>query len=288
MCKLFVLAIFQPCFYVLITQKYLSRVFSKYRLYLYCLVGCASKTQLVHHFIIRVLRFILNTAVKNLETIWLVIRFFSLVKNIVCGLWLVIRYISLVKKIVSVFPPFDAASQSGNVHNFRCFPWIDHGFKVCRHCFSRTIYRGPRKWKHKKENSTECCFAEFLTLKNESRLMEEIAPKEMNAYISEFIITYTVRKKDNNEDYEPSSLRSLMASFERYLKKTNSTFLSKPLMNRQPWPLQKLRWSLQRARYKRLKFSIRIQSRKSFRNLCELMFSETVELFKLNFLWTVF
>ena len=53
--------------------------------------------------------------------------------------------------------------------------------------------------------------------------MEEIPPKELNAYISEFIIT--VRKKDNNEDYEPSSLRSLMASFERYLKKKNSTFL---------------------------------------------------------------
>ena len=53
----------------------------------------------------------------------------------------------------------------------------------------------------------------------------------MRAYISEFIIT--VRKKYNNEDYEPSSLRSLMASLERYLKK-NSTFLSKALINRQP------------------------------------------------------
>ena len=73
---------------------------------------------------------------------------------------------------------------------------------------------------------------EFLTLKNESRLMEEIPLKELNAYISEFIIT--VRKKDNNEDYEPSSLRSLMVSFERYLKKKNSTFLSKALINRQP------------------------------------------------------
>ena len=95
---------------------------------------------------------------RNLETIWLVIWFFSLVKNIVCGLWLVIRCFSLVKKMVSVFPPFGAASQSGNIHNFRCFPWIDHGFKVCRRCFSRTIYRRPLKWKHKKENSTECCF----------------------------------------------------------------------------------------------------------------------------------
>ena len=63
---------------------------------------------------------------------------------------------------------------------------------------------------------------EFLTLRNESRLIEEIAPKELNAYIAEFIIT--VRKKDGNEDYEPSSLRSLMASFERYLKKKNYGF----------------------------------------------------------------
>ena len=35
--------------------------------------------------------------------------------------------------------------------------------------------------------------------------MEEMAPKELNAYISEFIIT--VRKKDNNENY----------LFEKYL-----------------------------------------------------------------------
>jgi len=44
----------------------------------------------------------------------------------------------------------------------------------------------------------------------------------LNAYIAEFIIT--VRKKDSNEDYEPSSLRSLMASFEWYLKKKNYGF----------------------------------------------------------------
>ena len=65
--------------------------------------------------------------------------------------------------------------------------------------------------------------------------MEEIPPKELNAYIREFIIK--VRKKDNNEDYETISLRSLMAGFERYLKKKkkkNSTFLSKALINRQP------------------------------------------------------
>ena len=65
-----------------------------------------------------------------------------------------------------------------------------------------------------KTQQTVALLKEFLTLKNESRLMEEIPPKELNAYISKFIIT--VRKKDNNEDYKPSSLRSLMTSFERY------------------------------------------------------------------------
>ncbi|XP_074629058.1 uncharacterized protein KIAA1958-like [Acropora palmata] len=74
----------------------------------------------------------------------------------------------------------------------------------------------------KKTQQNVALLEEFLTLRNESRHIEEIAPKELNAYIAEFIIT--VRKKDGNEDYEPSSLRSLMASFERYLKKKNYGF----------------------------------------------------------------
>ena len=74
----------------------------------------------------------------------------------------------------------------------------------------------------KKTQQNVALLEEFLTLRNESRLIEEIAPKELKAYIAEFIIT--VRKKDSNEDYEPSSLRSLMASFERYLKKKNYGF----------------------------------------------------------------
>ena len=67
------------------------------------------------------------------------------------------------------------------------------------------------KTQKRKTQQNVALLKEFLTLENESRLMEEIPPKEPNAYISEFIIT--VRKKDNNEDYELSSLRSLMASF---------------------------------------------------------------------------
>ena len=75
----------------------------------------------------------------------------------------------------------------------------------------------------KKTQQNVALLEEFLTLRNESRLIEKIAPKELNAYIAEFIIT--VRKKDSNEDYEPSSLRSLMATFERYLKKKNRIYL---------------------------------------------------------------
>ena len=54
-------------------------------------------------------------------------------------------------------------------------------------------------------------------LRNKSR-------KELNTYIGEFIIT--VRKKDSNEDYEPSSLHFLMGSFEQYLKKKNNCVFS--------------------------------------------------------------
>ena len=60
---------------------------------------------------------------------------------------------------------------------------------------------------------------QFLASKNEERKLEEIPPEELNEYLSEFIIT--VRTKDKQEEYEPSSLRGFIASFERYLKKKN-------------------------------------------------------------------
>ena len=135
--------------------------------------------------------------------------------------------------MVSVFPPFGAAPQSGNVHNFRCFP---ESIMVSRFADIVSVEQFLEDQENentkKKTQQNVALLREFLTLKNESRRLEEIRPKELNTYISAFIIT--VRKKDNNEDYEPSSLRSLMASFERYLKKKNSTFLSKALINRQP------------------------------------------------------
>ena len=57
----------------------------------------------------------------------------------------------------------------------------------------------------------------FLLEKNEQRKLEEIQPEELNWYIGEFIVS--VKRKDG-QDYEPSSLRSLFSSFNRYLKRT--------------------------------------------------------------------
>ena len=52
-------------------------------------------------------------------------------------------------------------------------------------------------------------------MKDEDRKTEDIWAAELNGHISEFIIS--VRTKDGNE-HKPTSLRSLMASFERQLK----------------------------------------------------------------------
>ena len=58
----------------------------------------------------------------------------------------------------------------------------------------------------------------FLGTRNELRIVEEILALELNEYSCEFIIS--VRTKDGR-DYESSSLRSLLASFERHLKKNS-------------------------------------------------------------------
>ena len=57
--------------------------------------------------------------------------------------------------------------------------------------------------------------SEFLKSKQENRKMEEIQPQELNDFLSEFILT--VKRKDGG-DYEPSSLRGVIANFNRHLK----------------------------------------------------------------------
>ena len=56
----------------------------------------------------------------------------------------------------------------------------------------------------------------FLVNKNDKRNIKDIPIEELNEYVSDFIIW--VRTKDGKE-YEPSSLRNLLASFKRHPKK---------------------------------------------------------------------
>ena len=70
----------------------------------------------------------------------------------------------------------------------------------------------------KKTKHDVALFHEFLVLKGEMRQMDELTPQELNKFLSEFLIT--VRKKEDNEEYEPNSLTlAFFASFEYHLKK---------------------------------------------------------------------
>ena len=54
--------------------------------------------------------------------------------------------------------------------------------------------------------------------KKEERELSAITPEDFDRHLAEFI--RSVRRKDGGE-YEPSSLRSLLASVERHLKKNS-------------------------------------------------------------------
>ena len=69
----------------------------------------------------------------------------------------------------------------------------------------------------KKTKHDVALFHEFLVLKGETRKMDELTPQELNKFISEFLIT--VRKKEDNEEYEPNSFKAILASLKRHLKK---------------------------------------------------------------------
>ena len=91
--------------------------------------------------------------------------------------------------------------------------------KVCGCRFNWQFYCRTRKQSHIAKTQREVKLLQnVLGTRNELRKVEEIPALELNEYICEFIIS--VRTKDGKE-YEPSSLRSLLASFERHLKKNS-------------------------------------------------------------------
>lgn len=61
-------------------------------------------------------------------------------------------------------------------------------------------------------------FSNFLKSVNETRPILELSPFELNGYLQRFFI---VVRKHNGEEYEPVSLRSMLGSFERYIRNNN-------------------------------------------------------------------
>lgn len=62
---------------------------------------------------------------------------------------------------------------------------------------------------------------QFLNEKEENRDIQNIPPAELNELLSQYF--YSVRKSDGTE-YEPSSLRGMVCSFDRYLKRHDYGF----------------------------------------------------------------
>ena len=57
----------------------------------------------------------------------------------------------------------------------------------------------------------------FLTEQGERRSIEEIPAVELNNYLNKFILAARTKKK--GEDYEPSSLRGILSTVERHLRR---------------------------------------------------------------------
>jgi hypothetical protein len=58
---------------------------------------------------------------------------------------------------------------------------------------------------------------QYLVQNGENRQIHEIPPLELDALLCKFIIG---GRRKNGEEYEPSYLRGMFGSFERYLKET--------------------------------------------------------------------
>jgi len=56
---------------------------------------------------------------------------------------------------------------------------------------------------------------EFLRLQNEHRHVQFIPPDQLNAFICQFLVSVT---KQNDEEYEPTSLGRCVSSIDRQLR----------------------------------------------------------------------
>ena len=77
---------------------------------------------------------------------------------------------------------------------------------------------------------TECIvrlFTNFLRTKRVYQPIDEISPSELNDLIGEFIVTVRKNKPghDGSTEYEPSYLKGIMNSIDRYLRDKNYPIL---------------------------------------------------------------
>ena len=119
------------------------------------------------------------------------------------------------------FPPFGAVMWSN-------WEWMlqhsllsqKHGFKVCRHYFRGTIYRGPRKRKCKKKTQQNI---------GKSSLSQVSECSTTTVHSASSVAGLSTRPASNIDLYRCCSVMVV-----------NSESLSAAIINHRPWPLQKL------------------------------------------------
>ena len=78
------------------------------------------------------------------------------------------------------------------------------------------IFENENKATRRKTLSHQKLFESYLEEQNELRAICDIAPADLNNYSSQFLVSV---RQQNGDEYEPVTLRSIVGSLERYLKR---------------------------------------------------------------------
>ena len=79
-----------------------------------------------------------------------------------------------------------------------------------------SLFRGRKtRTPYQKLGDIAILLMAFFKKKNEERKLGEIPPEQLNCFLSKFIVT---SKRKDGDEFEPSSLRGFLSSFNRHLK----------------------------------------------------------------------
>jgi len=84
----------------------------------------------------------------------------------------------------------------------------------------RFVKAKANKNTQRKMHSDEVLMKSFLPNENKTRQLQDTPPPDLDAYLSRFLLS--VRLKSGDE-YEPTTLKGIIASVERYLRLTYAT-----------------------------------------------------------------